>query len=151
MQPTHATDYTRADHSDNWSRRLGHQRADRAWRCRDLLQAGAILALGSDWPIAPYDPRGILAAAQLRRPADRPDLDPVRPGQALTARQALHGYTTAPALTASTGHLNGRIAPGYRADLTAFAASPLHTPAADLPAVPVTYTIVDGTIRHRAS
>ena len=151
MQPTHATDYTRADHSDNWSRRLGDQRADRAWRCRDILQAGAILALGSDWPIAPYDPRGILAAAQLRRPADRPDLDPVRPGQALTARQALHGYTTAPALTASTGHLNGRIAPGYRADLTAFAASPLHTPAADLPAVPVTYTIVDGTIRHRAS
>jgi cytosine/adenosine deaminase-related metal-dependent hydrolase len=46
-------------------------------------------------------------------------------------------------------HLNGRIAPGYRADLTAFAASPLHTPAADLPAVPVTLTTVDGLIRHR--
>ena len=67
------------------------------------------------------------------------------------ARQALHGYTTAPALTASAGHLNGRIAPGYRADLTAFAASPLYTPAADLPDVPITLTTVDGTIRHRAS
>jgi predicted amidohydrolase YtcJ len=120
----------------------------RAWRCRDILQAGA---MGSDWPIAPFDPRRTLAAAQLRRPADRPDVDPVRPDQALTAQQALHGYTTAPALTANAGHLNGRIAPGYRADLTAFAANPLHTPAADLPAVPVTYTVVDGTIRHRTS
>src|SRR5262249_6823701 len=110
MQPTHATDYTRADHSDNWSRRLGDQRASRAWRCRDILEAGATLALGSDWPIAPYDPRGVIAAAQLRRPPGRPDLGPVRPDQALTARQALHGYTTAPALAASAGHLNGRIA-----------------------------------------
>ena len=80
MQPTHATDFTRADHSDNWSRRLGEQRANRAWPCRDILDTGAILTLGSDWPIAPYDPRAIIAAAQLRRPAARPDLGPVRLG-----------------------------------------------------------------------
>jgi predicted amidohydrolase YtcJ len=92
-----------------------------------------------------------MAAAQLRRPADRPDLSPIAPDQALTARQALHGYTTAPALASSAGHQNGQIAPGYRADLTAFAASPLNTPAADLPAIPITLTTVDGTIRHRAT
>jgi predicted amidohydrolase YtcJ len=86
-----------------------------------------------------------MAAAQLRRP----DLGPVRPDQALTVLQALHGYTIAPALAASAGHLNSRIAPGYRADLTAFAASPLHTPAADLPGIPITLTTVDGVIRHR--
>lgn len=148
MQPSH-TRYTRADHSDNWSRRLGDQRASRAWRCRDILQSGAVLTLGSDWPIGPYDPRGVIAEAQLRRPADRPDLGPVGPGQALTPGQALAGYTTAPAVTASAGHQGGRIAPGYRADLTAFAASPLHTPPADLPGVPITLTAVDGIIRHR--
>jgi predicted amidohydrolase YtcJ len=151
MQPSHATYYTRADHSDNWSRRLGDERADRAWRCRDLLEAGAVLTLGSDWPIAPFDPRGVMAAARLRRPAERPDLGPVGPAQALTARQALHGYTVAPAHAASAGHLSGRIAAGYRADLTAFAASPLQTPAADLPGIPVTLTMVDGIIRHRAT
>jgi predicted amidohydrolase YtcJ len=111
MQPSHAARYTRADHGDNWSHRLGNERADRAWRCRDLLDAGAIVTLGSDWPIAPFDPRGIIAEAQLRRPADRPDLGPVRPGQALTALQALRGYTTAPALAASAEHDSGRIAP----------------------------------------
>ena len=57
----------------------------------------------------------------------------------------------AAALAASAGHLGGRIAAGYRADLTAFAASPLSTPAADLPGVPVTLTMVDGIIRHRAT
>ena len=151
MQPSHATYYTRADHGDNWSRRLGDERADRAWRCRDLLEAGAVLTLGSDWPIAPFDPRGVMAAARLRHPADRPDLGPVGPAQALTARQALYGYTVAPAHAASAGHLGGRIAAGYRADLTAFAASPLRTPAADLPGVPVTLTMVDGIIRHWAA
>jgi predicted amidohydrolase YtcJ len=151
MQPSHGARYTRADHSDNWSIRLGEQRADRAWRCRDLLDAGAILTLGSDWPIAPFDPRGIIAEAQLRRPADRPDLGPVGPGQALTARQALDGYTTAPAFTASAEYSSGRIAPGYRADLTAFAASPLQTPPADLPDVPITLTTVDGIIRYQAT
>jgi hypothetical protein len=39
--------------------------------------------------------------------------------------------------------------PADRADLTAFAASPLHTPAADLPGIPITLTTVDGIIRHR--
>jgi hypothetical protein len=90
-----------------------------------LLDAGAILTLGSDWPIAPSDPRGIIAEAQLRRPADRPDLGPARPAQALTALQALHGYTTAPALTASAEHVSGRIAPGYRANTTS---RPAHHP-----------------------
>ena len=67
MQPTHCTHFTRADHSDNWSARLGPERADRAWRCRDLRDAGVPLVLGSDWPVAPFDPRHVLADAQLRR------------------------------------------------------------------------------------
>ena len=148
MQPSHATDYTRADHSDNWSRRLGPLRAGRAWRCRDLVDAGAVLALGSDWPIAPYDPRGVMAAARLRRPASRPDLAPVGPDQALTGEQALYGYTAAPAVAAGTR--GGRVAAGCLADLTAFGADPCRTPAQELPGVAVLLTVVDGVVRFRA-
>ena len=148
MQPSHATDYTRADHSDNWSRRLGPERAGRAWRCRDILDAGAVLTLGSDWPIAPFDPRVVMAAARLRRPASRPDLAPVGPSQALTGEQALHGYTAAPAVTAGTR--GGRVAPGYLADLTAFGADPCRTTAEELPGVAVLLTVVDGMVRFRA-
>ena len=150
MQPTHATDYTRADHSDNWSRRLGEQRALRAWPCRDLVDAGVVLALGSDWPVAPYDPRLTLAAAQLRRPARRPDLDPVVASQGLTAAQALYGMTEAPAFAAGAEHRLGKVEPGYLADLTVWAADPLVVPAAEIADVPIMLTIVDGRIVHRS-
>jgi predicted amidohydrolase YtcJ len=148
MQPTHATDYTRADGTDNWSERLGPERAGRGWRCRDLADAGATLVLGSDWPVAPYDPRLTLAAARHRRPARRPDTPPVGPDQGLSALQALHGYTTGPAAVAADGR-SGRVAPGHRADLTAFAADPVTTPADGLPDVEMRLTVVDGVVRHR--
>ncbi|MFV2119640.1 amidohydrolase [Streptomyces sp. Act-28] len=68
MQPPH-TGYTRADLSDEWSVRLGEDRAARAWRLRDLRDAGAVVVLGSDWPIAHYDARAVLATARAPRGA----------------------------------------------------------------------------------
>ena len=50
-----------------WAGRLGRERTSRAWRTRDLLDSGALLALGSDWPVAQYDPRIGMAWARLRR------------------------------------------------------------------------------------
>ncbi|XVU28517.1 amidohydrolase [Actinoplanes sp. CA-054009] len=149
MQPTHCTHYTRADHSDNWSRRLGKVRADRAFRARDLRDSGARLALGSDWPIAPYDPRGIIAAARLRRPAGAPGVDPVLPGQALTARMALEGYTTQAAEAAGLASSAGRIRPGFRADLAAFALDPLTADPDEFAESPVAITVVGGSVVHR--
>lgn len=150
MQPTHATDYTKADHSDNWSERLGTQRADHGWRCADILATGAVVALGSDWPIAPHDPRGILAAAQNRRSPMHPHLPPVGPGQGLSALAALEGYTIAPAVTAGEADVAGRIAPGYRADLTVLAENPLSVPPDELAHVPIVLTVVDGVVRFRS-
>lgn len=147
MQPTHATDYTRADHSDNWSKRLGDVRADHGWRCRDILEAGGVVALGSDWPVAPYDPRVVLASAQTRAPARRPDLPPVGPAQRLTAQQALAGYTLAPAYTSGREGRSGVITPGAAADITVFADNPLRVNPRDLPDLPVSMTVLDGVIR----
>lgn len=149
MQPTHATDYTRADHTDNWSERLGDARANDGWRCRDIRDSGGVVTLGSDWPIAPYDPRGVLAAAQSRRSPGRPDAAPVGPAQGLTALQALSGYTRAPAHVAGMERLTGRVAAGFLADLTVLAEDPLLVPPEDLPGIAVRMTIVDGRICHR--
>ncbi|GAA4371146.1 amidohydrolase family protein [Paeniglutamicibacter cryotolerans] len=85
MQPTHCTLFTKADESDNWSRRLGHEHTEHGLRTRDLVSAGMPLALRSDWPVAPSDTVGILAHAQLRRPHDDPDATPINPNQALDA------------------------------------------------------------------
>jgi hypothetical protein len=149
MQPIHLEGMHR-DRRDPWSRALGPDRCDRAFRTRDLLDSGAVLTLGSDWPVARYDPRRGLAWAQLRREPGRSG-----PGygeaQALTAPEALAGYTTAPAFTVGEEHLNGRIAPGLRADLTAWGSDPVEVPADELLDVSVVLTVVDGEIVHRTN
>ncbi|MGG2463124.1 amidohydrolase [Streptomyces sp. RGM 3693] len=149
MQPTHCCDFTRADHTDNWSRRLGEERAARAWRCRDLTDAGATVVLGSDWPIAPYPPLGVMAGARHRRPARDLDQPPHGPEQALTPLQALRGMTVHTAHAAGEEDRAGRLAPGYRADLTVLADDPLTTAATDLPDLPVLLTVLDGRPTHR--
>ncbi|MFD9723354.1 amidohydrolase [Streptomyces sp. NPDC059072] len=151
MQPTHCCDFTRADHTDNWSRRLGEERASRAWRCRDLRDAGAVVVLGSDWPIAPYPPLGVMAGARHRRPSRDLTQPPHGPEQALTALEALQGMTVGAAHAAGEEHEAGRIAVGHRADLTVLADDPLTTTATDLPGLPVLLTVLDGTPTHRAS
>ncbi|MER6299849.1 amidohydrolase [Kitasatospora sp. NPDC001539] len=150
MQPTHCCDFTRADHTDNWSRRLGEERADRAWRCRDLWDAGATVVLGSDWPIAPYPPLGVMAGARHRRPTRDLGQPPHNPGQALTALQALRAMTVNAAFAAGEEQLAGRIAVGHRADLTVLAADPLTTPDGELAELPVLLTVMDGRPTHRA-
>ncbi|MEO6089698.1 MAG: amidohydrolase [Umezawaea sp.] len=149
MQPTHCG-FTKADHTDNWSARLGRERADRAWRCRDLRDAGVPGVLGSDWPVAPVDARRGLAEARLRRPAGEPGAPPVGPTQGLTARMALEGYTSHAALAAGEPG-GGRIAVGGRADLTAFTLDPLRADPDELAEAPIVLTVVGGAIVHSAA
>jgi predicted amidohydrolase YtcJ len=148
MQPTHCCEYTRADHTDNWSRRLGEERASRAFRCRDLWDAGVRVILGSDWPIAPFPPLGVMAGARHRRPADL-SLPPHGPEQALTPLQALQGYTLNPAWAAGDEDRAGRIAVGHRADLTVFEDNPLTVPDTELADLPVLLTVLAGRPTHR--
>ena len=150
MQPTHCTEYTRSDATDNWSRRLGPERTSHGWRLRDLRDGGVRVAIGSDWPIAESDPRGILAAARLRRRGGAPDREPITPEQALTAAMALEGYTSHAAWSVGHDDVAGTIEPGRLADLTALGLDPLTAPADELVDAPVRLTVVDGTVQHHA-
>lgn len=140
MQPIHVS-AVRADGTGTWNERLGPERAARAFRMRDLLDAGAVLALGSDWPVADADPRRGLAVAQLRD---------VVPSQRITAEEALAGYTSVPALVAGD-EWTGCIREGMRADLTGMELDPIDTPAAELPDNPVWLTVVAGRVVHQRS
>jgi predicted amidohydrolase YtcJ len=141
MQPPH-TAYTRADGTDEWSRRLGTGRAGRAWRLRDLRDAGAVVALGSDWPIAHYDARAVLATARTPRGAAS-----ARAG--LTGLEALEGCTTHAALAAGESDTTGRIAPGLRADLTALGLDPVTAPPDEVAQTPVRLTVTGGHVVYR--
>ncbi|MFI9077235.1 amidohydrolase family protein [Streptomyces sioyaensis] len=80
----------------------------------------------------------------------RPDAAPVAPGQALDALAALHGMTTSPATVAGEQASAGRVAPGYRADLTVCGADPVHAPADELADAPIALTMLGGNVTHRA-
>lgn len=149
MQPLHMEAAT-PEETDAWAERAGHARTARAFPAQTLVQAGARLALGSDWMVAPFDPRIGMAWARLRRKPGHPELPPRAPEQALTALQTLEGYTTGAAATVAEQDISGRIKPGYRGDLTAFAADPVDTDADCLPDLPILLTVVDGRITHQA-
>lgn len=142
MQPTHCTHHVHANGSDEWSRRLGAERAARAWRTGDVRRSGAVLALGSDWPVADYNPWEILADAQLRRSVQTPHEPAVGPDQALTPAEALEGYTTHAHRAA--GVEGGHLAVGEPADVVVVDVDPLTASPEVLARARVLLTLVDG-------
>ena len=149
MQPLHMQ-WREPAGSDNWAVRLGEERAATGYRVRDALNAGARLVLGSDWPVAQYDPRLGMAWARGRHtPGDR-SAHVFEPEQQLTGEEALLAYTLWPAL--ARGHeARGKLAVGADADLTIWASDPVEASADELPSLPVVMTIVDGRIVHELS
>ena len=132
-----------ADGSDEWARRLGPERAARAWNAGSVLRAGAPLALGSDWPIADLDARFGLAWSVLRRHPGKPDSFVYEPGERLTNAEALHGYTRGAALAQGDDDL-GVIRQGAIADLAVWAEDPIEVDGDDLAHLPVVATYLDG-------
>jgi predicted amidohydrolase YtcJ len=150
MQPLHMEGLDDPDAPSAWLDNLSQGRAERGFRSGDLARSGATLPLGSDWMVADFDPRIGMAWARLRRTPGAPDRTPYLPGQALSAIQTLHGYTTHAARVNGDEHVYGRLRPGLRADITAFAQDPVDTDPDELPHVPVRLTVVDGRVVFEA-
>jgi predicted amidohydrolase YtcJ len=149
MQPLHMEGLDETDTPSAWLDGLSEGRAERGFRARDLADSGAVVALGSDWSVADYDPRVGMAWAMLRRRPGAPSHVPYLPEQALDAATVLRGYTIAAAQVAGEEADAGRLVPGFRADVTVLGADPLRTDPDELPQVPVAYTIVDGEVVYR--
>jgi hypothetical protein len=116
MQPNHApSDMLMAD-------RYWGDRADYAYNWRLQLDAGAVLALGSDAPIEPIEPLPNIQAAVTRRRADgAPGPAGWRSGAGgrgrLTVEEVIRGFTIGPAYAAGLEDRLGQLAPSFVADL----------------------------------
>ncbi len=150
MQPIHLRWLT-PDLSDPWSTRLGQPRCNHVMPSGDLSADGALVVLGSDWPVAPYDPRLGFLSAQLRRAPDRPAHGPIGRSRPLTGLETLAGYTVNAAQSTGDGHHSGKLRVGYRADLVAWGADPALTNPVDVVDLPVHLTMVDGDIVHQSA
>jgi predicted amidohydrolase YtcJ len=130
VQPVHALDDRDAAES-NWS-----GRTQRAFPLRSLLDAGAMLALGSDAPVAPLDPWGGMSVATTRSRQD--GRGPWHPQECISRRQAL----------AASARGRSRIRVGDPADLAVLEADPLAVSDADFAAMPVKATLLAGRFTY---
>jgi predicted amidohydrolase YtcJ len=112
MQPVHATqDYEMAD-------RYWGDRCVTAYAWRSLLEAGTLLAFGSDCPVEDLNPfLGIHAAVTRRRADGSPGPEGWYPEQRLTVEEAVHAYTLGAAQAVGLDDRLGSLAPGKLADL----------------------------------
>jgi len=113
MQPVHAS------HDQDMAARYWGERTRHAYAWRTLLDAGAVLAFGSDAPIERFDPWvGLYAAVTRRHEVDgAPGPKGWHPEQRLTLHEALRAFTWGAAYAAGMESEVGRLLPGYLADL----------------------------------
>jgi predicted amidohydrolase YtcJ len=143
-QPRHAT-------SDmDWAgERVGERRLQGAYAWRKALDAGGRLALGSDFPVEPADPRLGLYAAVTRQDPDGQPAGGWFPEERLTREEALRGFTLDAAWSLFLDEEVGSLEVGKRADLVIFGRDLMSVPASDIPDVPIDFTLVDGEIVYR--
>lgn len=142
VQPSHAvTDmpFTEA--------RVGPDRVWGAYAFRSLLDAGAVLALGTDWPIDELSPLKTLFAAVARAPLEGGEA--WYGEQRLSLEEALTAYTRGPAYAAFQEGERGLIREGYLADLTVLSRDLLAIEPAGYLETEVELTVVGGEVVYQ--
>jgi predicted amidohydrolase YtcJ len=112
LQPYHAIDDGR------WAEgRIGARRCASSYASRSLLDAGARVACGSDWSVAPLDPTLGIDAAVNRRTLDGKHPGGWFPEQKIKVAEAIEAYTLTSAYAAFEEEDRGSLEQGKLADL----------------------------------
>lgn len=145
VQPYHAIDDGR------WAvNRIGPERLKGTYAFRSLIDSGASVAFGSDWPVAPLDPLTGVQAAITRQTIDGRNPHGWLPDQKLTAAQTLTAYTRGNAYAGFMEDRTGRLAPGYYADIAVFDSDLLQMDPSRILTARVLRTFVGGKQRYGA-
>ncbi len=144
MQPFHAIDDGR------WAeKRIGSERIKTTYAFRSLLDAGASLAFGSDWTVAPMDVREGLYAALTRRTFDGANPGGWVPEEKIDLEEALTAYTWGSAYAGFMENKVGRLEQGKYADLAVLSEDLFQIDPLEIPNVQVDLTMVNGEIVFR--
>ncbi|RDX40454.1 hypothetical protein OH76DRAFT_1490256 [Lentinus brumalis] len=142
VQPTHAI-------SDMWfaEDRLGPERVKGLYAFRSVLDHGARITLGSDFPVEDLNPLAGFYAAITRVSPD--GTSPHGPGgwfpeQRMTREEALKGMTIDPAYASFTEDILGSITPGKFADFVVLSKDIMTIPTKDILSTRVVATFMDG-------
>ena len=141
MQPTHAT-------SDmGWAEdRVGADRIRGAYAWRSILDSGAIMAFGSDFPVEEVNPfLGIYSAVTRQDLKGEPE-GGWYPQQRISVEEAVMGFTAGAAYAQFQEDMLGMIKPDYKADFTIIDRDIFNIDPYDIKDTIVLMTIVGGKI-----
>jgi predicted amidohydrolase YtcJ len=136
---TASVQFSHAPSDEGLAKRFWADRLDRAYSFNSLLEAGTLLANGSDAPVEELDPwAGVVAGV----------LDHWREDQRVTLDQALHATCVAPAWLSHDERTRGTLLPGRYADLVVLDRDPLACEPEELREVQVVATMLGGRWTH---
>ncbi len=139
MQPIHCTADMRFVEP-----RIGAERATRAYAWKSLLDAGATLAFGSDWPVEDLNPLAGIHAAVTRQNERGEPQEGWQPQERISVEQALRAYTGTAAYAADWDAEMGTIEEGKLADFTVLSQNLFEIAPDEILKTKVLATIVGG-------
>lgn len=143
VQPLHLT-----DDIDMVEKACG-ARARWAYAFRDLLDSGAVLAMGSDCPVASPNPFLGIYAAVTRQRRDGTPPGGWYPSQRLSVSEAVWGYTMGCAIASGQTDQLGSLTPGKLADLIVLERDIFVIDPQEIAGTQVNMTIVNGRVVYQ--
>ena len=123
------------------------ERVREYWPNRNLLEAGALIATGTDWPVIPNpDPWSGLEGLITRRNPDGTFDGALWPEQALDLPAAIAAYTANPARAMGMENVTGSLAAGKSADLIVLDRNLFEIPSHDIADTKVVTTFFEGRV-----
>jgi predicted amidohydrolase YtcJ len=144
MQPFHIIDDGR------WAwKRLDEKRLKGTYAFRSLLDSGAILAFGSDSPVAPINPLFGVYAAVTRRTLDDKNPNGWIPEQKISVEEAVRAFTWGSAYAEFQETVKGSLEPGKLADFVMISDDIFTIDPVKIRDAKVLLTVVDGRIVYQ--
>jgi len=131
--------------------RIGYERCRGAYAFKSLLDNGAVLSFGSDWPgtsAAEYlmHPKNLIHAAVNRTTLNHEPEGGWFPGQKISVHEALKAYTVNNAYAAFEGDVRGIIKKGMLADIAVSDLNLIKCNPENILDMNILMTVVDGKI-----
>ena len=141
VQPYHAIDDGRFA-----ERRIGARRCQTTYPFRSLMESGAAVPFGTDWPVASLNPLLGVYGAVTRSTLDGHFPDGWIPAEKISVTAAVQAYTAASAWAEFSEAEKGTLEVGKLADIVILSEDIHKIPPEDIRKVKVLATIVGGSI-----
>jgi predicted amidohydrolase YtcJ len=129
--------------------RMGRDRCKYQWPFQSLLNSGAKLAFGADYPVAPFNPLESIHDAVARLDCEGNPLN-INPWEAISLADALRAYSIGSAYSVGMERKLGTLEVGKYADIIAFDKNPFDMDPREIKDLSVTMSMVAGEVVYKS-